>query len=117
MGASSVGVDVETIANPCFLNSTFLQRNYTKQERDECGTASRSYAGLWAGKEAVVKVLGNAGATLKSAGAPLQDVELHRADDGSVSVTLHGYAAEEAARVGINTLKVSLSYTDDLAVA
>jgi len=32
-GASSVGVDVEDISNPCFLNSTFLERNYTAQER------------------------------------------------------------------------------------
>merc|ERR1719298_145860 len=61
-------VDVKPISNQCFTNETFLARNYTKQERTECGTTARSYAGLWGGKEAVVKVLGNAGAKLKSAG-------------------------------------------------
>merc|ERR1719253_263084 len=114
---SSVGVDVETISNPCFTNADFLERNYTEQERIECGNTTRSYAGLWAGKEAVVKVLGNAGAKLKSAGASLQDVELQRAADGTVSVKLHGYAAEEAARLGLESFRISLSYTDDLAVA
>jgi phosphopantetheine--protein transferase-like protein len=94
-GASFVGVDVEPISNQCFTNETFLARNYTKQERTECGTTARSYAGLWAGKEAVVKVLGNAGAKLKSAGASLEDVELSRASDGTVSVKLNGYASEE----------------------
>jgi len=116
-GASFVGVDVEPISNQCFVNETFLERNYTKKERAECGTTARSYAGLWAGKEAVVKVLGNAGAKLKSAGASLEDVELSRASDGTVSVKLHGYAAEEAARVGVSNLKVSLSYADNMALA
>jgi phosphopantetheine--protein transferase-like protein len=115
--SSSVGVDVESVSNPCFVNSSFLERNYTQQERADCGTTTRSYAGLWAGKEAVVKALGNSGATLKSAGASLQEVELARAEDGTVSVKLHGYAAQEAARVGIQSFKVSLSYADDLAVA
>jgi fatty acid synthase subunit alpha len=116
-GASFVGVDVEPISNQCFVNETFLERNYTKKERQECGKTARSYAGLWAGKEAVVKVLGNAGAKLKSAGASLEDVELSRASDGTVSVKLNGYAAEEAARVGVSNLKVSLSYADNLALA
>lgn len=116
-GASNVGIDVETIDNPCFSSSTFLERNYTAQERDECGVAARSYAGLWAGKEAVVKLLGNSGAKLKSAGASLQDIELKRAEDGTVSVNLHAYAAEEAARLGIGRVNISLSYTDTLALA
>jgi fatty acid synthase subunit beta len=116
-GASSVGVDVEDISNPCFVNSTFLERNYTEQERADCGTTARSYAGLWAGKEAVVKVLGNSGAKLKSAGSSLQEIELTRAEDGTVSVKFHGYAAEEAARVGVSVVNISLSYADNLAVA
>jgi fatty acid synthase subunit beta len=115
--SSSVGVDVESVSNPCFVNSTFIERNYTQQERSDCGSTTRSYAGLWAGKEAVVKALGNSGAQLKSAGSSLQEIELTRAPDGTVSVKLHGYAAAEANRVGIQNLKVSLSYADDLAVA
>merc|ERR1711865_849715 len=113
----NVGVDVESVSNPCFLNEVFLERNFTKQERDQCGTSIRSYAGLWAGKEAVVKVVGNSGAKLKSAGAALQEIELKRGEDGAVSVELHGYASTQAASVGMTRFTVSLTYSDDHAVA
>jgi len=115
-GASKVGVDVESISNLCFLKQSFVDRNYTEQEKEQCGTTIRSFAGLWAGKEAVAKVLGNSGVNLKSAGASLRDIELTRSD-GIVSVQLHGYAADEARRVGVGNVKVSLSYTESIAVA
>jgi len=113
----SVGVDVEPIANPAFGKDTFLDRNYTQKEQDACARSDRSLAGLWAGKEAVVKALGNAGARLRSAGAPLADVELERQADGGVHVHLHGDAATEASRIGVEKVFVSLSYADGLAVA
>merc|ERR1711881_39225 len=113
----SVGVDVEPIANPAFGKDTFLDRNYTQKERDSCAGSDRSLAGLWAGKEAVVKALGNAGACLKSADAPLAEIELERQADGAVLVHLHGAAAEEASRIGVDSVMVSLSYADGLAVA
>lgn len=115
--SSSVGVDVESVTNPCFSKESFLERNYTDRERMDCGSVSRSFAGLWAGKEAVVKVLGNAGAQLKSAGSSLRDIELIRSEEGSVTCQFHGFAAEEAARVGVHTVVLSLSYADNLAVA
>jgi len=115
--SSSVGVDVESVTNPCFSKETFLERNYTERERLNCGSVSRSFAGLWAGKEAVVKVLGNAGAQLKSAGSSLRDIELIRTEKGSVTCQFHGFAAEEAARVGVHTVVLSISYADNLAVA
>jgi fatty acid synthase subunit alpha len=120
LGASagrSVGVDVEPIANPAFGKETFLDRNYTQMERDACAGSDRSLAGLWAGKEAVVKALGNAGAHLKAADAPLAEVELERQADGAVHVHLHADAAKEASRVGVDKVMVSLSYADGLAVA
>jgi fatty acid synthase subunit beta len=113
----SVGVDVEPIANPAFGKETFLDRNYTQKERDACAGSDRGLAGLWAGKEAVVKALGNAGASLRSADAPLAEVELERQADGAVHVHLHGEAAREASRVGVDKVMVSLSYADGLAVA
>jgi len=115
--SSSVGIDVEPITNPCFSKESFLERNYTERERASCGSSSRSFAGLWAGKEAVVKVLGNAGARLKSAGSSLQDLELLRNDDGTIVCQFHGAAAQEAERVGVNNVMISLSYANDLAVA
>jgi len=113
----SVGVDVEPIANPAFGKDTFLERNYTQKEREACVGSERALAGLWAGKEAVVKALGNAGASLRSADAPLAEVELERQADGAVHVHLHGSAAQEASRVGVDKVMVSLSYADGLAVA
>jgi fatty acid synthase subunit beta len=113
----SVGVDVEPVSNPAFGKETFLDRNYTQKERDACVGSERSFAGLWAGKEAVVKALGNAGASLRSADAPLAEVELERQVDGSVQVHLHGDAAKEASRIGVDKVTVSLSYADGLAVA
>merc|ERR1712216_1024516 len=82
----SVGVDVEPVSNPAFGKETFLDRNYTQKERDACAGSDRGLAGLWAGKEAVVKALGNAGASLRSADAPLAEVELERQADGVVHV-------------------------------
>jgi len=116
---SSVGVDVESVTNPCFSKESFLERNYTKREVESCGqdSGSRGFAGLWAGKEAVVKLLGNAGATLKSAGSAMHEVELLRSEAGTVVCHFHGFAAEEAARVGVQEVMVSLSYADDMAVA
>jgi len=64
-----------------------------------------------------VKVLGNAGAQLKSAGSALQDVELLRNEDGTVTCQFHGTAADEAARIGVGDVMISLSYADNLAVA
>jgi fatty acid synthase subunit beta len=113
----SVGVDVEPVSNPAFGKETFLDRNYTQKEREACVGSERSFAGLWAGKEAVVKALGNAGASLRSADAPLAEVELERQADGSVYVHLHGDAAKEASRIGVDKVTVSLSYADGLAVA
>ena len=55
------------------------------------------------GRSIPEKVLGNSGAKLKSAGSSLQEIELIRAEDGTISVKLSGYAKEEAARVGIST--------------
>jgi len=112
-----VGVDVETVTNPCFTKPSFIERNYTNKEQEQCAGASRSFAGRWAGKEAVVKALGNSGARLKGAGAALQEIELLTNDDGTISVKLHGYAASEAQRVGIARVQVSLSYAENLAVA
>ena len=72
----SVGVDVESTTNPCFAKESFIERNYTATEREQCQGASRSFAGTWAGKEAVLKVLGNSGARLVGAGAALKDIEV-----------------------------------------
>jgi len=42
---------------------------------------------------------------------------LERQTDGAVHVHLHGDAAKEASRVGVDKVMVSLSYADGLAVA
>eukprot|EP00928_Gymnodinium_smaydae_P066432 TRINITY_DN4943_c0_g1_i9.p1 TRINITY_DN4943_c0_g1~~TRINITY_DN4943_c0_g1_i9.p1 ORF type:complete len:3436 (-),score=625.04 TRINITY_DN4943_c0_g1_i9:83-9400(-) len=123
---SGVGVDVERFDLPCFGNETFLARNFTPEELRDCelrsaqtGHARRPLCGLWAGKEAVLKALGNAaGGGLRGGGAAIRDVVLRRpAGDGPVAVELNGEAAALAKAAGISSVSVTLSYTEELAVA
>ncbi|KAL5358622.1 thiolase-like protein [Aspergillus floccosus] len=73
---TSVGVDVEEIASINISNETFLERNFTRAERDYCQNAVNphaSYAGRWCAKEAVFKSLQTASA---GAGAAMHDIEI-----------------------------------------
>lgn len=79
--STSVGVDVEEIASVNINNEVFLERNFTRAERDYCQNAANphaSYAGRWCAKEAVFKSLQTASA---GAGAAMHDIEIV-SDDG-----------------------------------
>eukprot|EP00928_Gymnodinium_smaydae_P035017 TRINITY_DN24706_c0_g1_i2.p1 TRINITY_DN24706_c0_g1~~TRINITY_DN24706_c0_g1_i2.p1 ORF type:complete len:417 (-),score=83.31 TRINITY_DN24706_c0_g1_i2:330-1436(-) len=131
---SGVGIDVERFDLPCFGSDTFLSRNFTSEEREDCrrralqtGRADgrRPLAGLWAGKEAVLKALGNAaggglrgGGGVAGASASAADVVLRRpAGEGPVAVELRASAAALAKAAGVQSVSLTLSYTDELAVA
>ena len=117
----SLGTDLTQIAR---LESAYerrgermLARLFTEAERAYCDrrTASRftHYAGRFAVKEAVMKVLGTGWAE----GVGFQQVEVVRDERGKPGVELTGEAAERAGRLGIQTLHLSLSHTADHAVA
>ncbi|KAI9893730.1 MAG: 3-oxoacyl-[acyl-carrier-protein] synthase [Vezdaea aestivalis] len=116
-GSSKVGVDVEDVNAININNDTFIQRNFTEQERLYCANAASpqaSFAGRWSAKEAVFKSLGVAG---KGAGAPLSDIEILNDDKGAPQVTLHGAAATAATKAGLKGVEVSISHSDAQAVA
>ncbi|KAA8909923.1 hypothetical protein TRICI_004308 [Trichomonascus ciferrii] len=113
----NVGVDVESVSAVNIDNATFVERNFTQQERDYCFAApdpQASFAGTWSAKEAVFKSLGVAS---KGAGAELQSIEIVRNAKGAPEVVLHGDAKSAAASKGVKNVKVSISHNDLQAIA
>jgi fatty acid synthase subunit alpha len=131
---TKVGVDVEAISAINIDNDTFLERNFTETEIAYCqkaGSPQASFAGKWSAKEAVFKTLGVKG---KGAGAALKDIEIINDETGAPTVKvciffrtwhesvanlsqLHGFAQEEAKRVGVKSVNVSISHSDEQTIA
>ncbi|KAF2445148.1 hypothetical protein P171DRAFT_359339 [Karstenula rhodostoma CBS 690.94] len=114
---TKVGVDVERIDAINIENDTFLERNFTAQEIAYCQKAASpqsSFAGKWSAKEAVFKSLGVKG---QGAGAALKDIEIVNDENGAPTVQLSGTAQQEAKRVGMKKVTISISHSDDQAVA
>ncbi|KAF2027414.1 hypothetical protein EK21DRAFT_114904 [Setomelanomma holmii] len=114
---TKVGVDVETLNALNIENDTFLERNFTEKEIAYCQKATNpqaSFTGKWSAKEAVFKSLGVKG---KGAGAALKDIEIVNDETGAPQVQLHGHAQEEADRVGVTKISISISHSDEQAVS
>ncbi|KAJ4305319.1 beta subunit of fatty acid synthetase [Kalmusia sp. IMI 367209] len=114
---TKVGVDVERIDAINIENDTFLERNFTPQEIAYCQKAASpqsSFAGKWSAKEAVFKSLGVKG---QGAGAALKDIEIVNDENGAPAVKLSGNAQQEAKRVGMKKVTISISHSDEQAVA
>ncbi|KAJ4349858.1 beta subunit of fatty acid synthetase [Didymosphaeria variabile] len=114
---TKIGVDVERIDAINIENDTFLERNFTAQEMAYCHKAASpqsSFAGKWSAKEAVFKSLGVKG---QGAGAALKDIEIVNDENGAPTVQLSGAAQQEAKRVGMKKVTISISHSDDQAVA
>lgn len=94
----------------------FLERVFTPAEREYAESSRRRdehLAGRFAAKEAVLKALG----TGWSAGIAWTDVEVTRGDAGEPGIRLAGKAKEIADRLGIGRWVLSLSHTEQYAVA
>lgn len=94
----------------------FLERVYTEREREYCTprkAAAQHFAGRWAAKEAVLKVLG----TGWSRGIQWTDVEVVNAMGGKPRIELHGKALEVAQELGIEEVLISISHCKSHAVA
>src|SRR3990170_461594 len=72
----------------------------------------QNYAGRWAAKESVSKVLG-----LGVRGVGWRDIEILRLPTGAPSVQLHGRAKTRAEQLGMGRIAVSISHEGDYAVA
>jgi len=94
----------------------FLRRMFTEGERRYCdGKANRveRYAARFAAKEAAMKALG----TGWNYGVAFRDVEICREPGGRPTIAFHGKAAQFAARLGTTRISLSLSHTEDYAIA
>jgi len=94
----------------------FLERVFTPEEIRYCESkANRAerYAGRFAAKEAAMKAIG----TGWSRGIRWQDIEVTRAPGGRPTVAFHGKAAEFFHRLGAARTQLSITHTQQLAMA
>jgi holo-[acyl-carrier protein] synthase len=90
----------------------FSNRVLTASERRYVRSRPETFAGRWAAKEAVSKVLG-----LGVRGIGWRDIEIERMPTGQPAVRLHGRAAARAEQLGMVRIAVSITHEADYAVA
>jgi len=113
---SSIGIDIIEIQR---IDSAikrwggrFLGRIYTQTELDLCGGRTSSLAARFAAKEAVMKVLGTG-----AKGVGWREIEILADSAGKPLIKLHGQAQVKAKELNLNELSVSLSDTEQYAIA
>lgn len=120
MRIAGIGVDVVEIqrieAAVARHGRKFLERIFTAAELEYCGAMTRPfacYAARFAAKEAVSKAFGT------GIGPDLGwlDIEIRRKASGEPFVCLDGVGAAFAARNGIREVLLSLSHSENYAVA
>ena len=90
----------------------FSRRVLTTREQRYVRNRPETFAGRWAAKEAVSKVLG-----LGVRGIGWRDIEIERLPTGQPAVRLHGRAARRAEQLGMARIALSISHEADYAVA
>ena len=99
------------------VGTRFRARVFTEAEQAYCEARGRgrieSYAARFAAKEAAMKVLGTGWGN----GVGFRDVEVVRDDDAAPRLVLHGGAARIARRQRIGRWHVSLTHTQETALA
>jgi holo-[acyl-carrier protein] synthase len=94
----------------------FLQRIYTVGEMRYCDSKTNRmerYAARFAAKEAAMKALG----TGWSHGVRWRDCEVTRLPGGRPTMVFHGKAGEIAAKLGVKNAALSISHTEEQAIA
>ena len=94
----------------------FLDRIFTADERAYCDrrkARSAHYAGRYAVKEAVMKVLGTGWAR----GVRWIDIEVQRAPGAAPELRLHGVSAEIARARGIERIHITITHDAGVAAA
>jgi len=95
---------------------TFLTRVFTAREIQYCSTrraAYQHYAGRWAAKEAVLKVLGTGWAK----GIQWTDIEVVNETSGAPTIRMVNKASDIAANLGIREVQISISHCRAYATA
>ena len=94
----------------------FLQRVFTEGEMRYCDSKANRverYAARFAAKEAAMKALG----TGWNHGVRWRDCEVVRKPGGRPTIQFHGKADEFAARLGVKNAALSISHTQEQAIA
>lgn len=94
----------------------FLQRIFTDGEIRYCDSKANRierYAARFAAKEAAMKALG----TGWNHGVRWRDIEVARKPGSRPTIIFHGKAAEFASRLGAAHVALSLSHTEEQAIA
>jgi len=115
-----IGVDITEVPR---IRSTierrgevFLRRIYTPGEISYCERFKNKYeryAGRFAVKEAAMKALG----TGWSCGVRWVDLEVIREKSGRPTLAIRGEAGKIAARLGVKNIAVSITHTEEQAMA
>ena len=95
---------------------SFLNRIYTEEEIRYCQKrkhCNEAFAGRWAAKEAIMKVLG----TGFVRGIGWQDIEVLAEKNGKPYVKMQGGAGEHARRIGIDEVLITISHCSTYATA
>jgi holo-[acyl-carrier protein] synthase len=115
-GTTELGIDIikvdrirDALAR---FGPRFSRRVLTSSEAAYVRERPESFAGRWAAKEAVSKVLG-----LGVRGVGWRDIEIGRLPTGQPAVRLHGRARARAEQLGMERVAVSISHERDYAVA
>ena len=115
-GTTELGIDIikiERIAAALKrFGDRFPRRVLTDAEQRYVRNRPQNFAGRWAAKEAVSKVLG-----LGVRGVGWRDIEIARLPTGQPQVRLHGRAKARAEQLGMARVAVSISHEGDYAVA
>jgi holo-[acyl-carrier protein] synthase len=115
-GTTELGIDiikVERIRTAIErFGERFARRVLTERERRYVRNRPETFAGRWAAKEAVSKVLG-----LGVRGIGWKDIEIERMPTGQPAVRLYGRAAERAEQLGMGRIAISITHESDYAVA
>jgi len=94
------------------FGARFSKRVLTPREQRYVRDRPETFAGRWAAKEAVSKVLG-----LGVRGIGWKEIEIERLPTGQPSVRLHGRAEARSRQLGMVRIAVSISHEADYAVA
>ena len=115
-GTTELGIDIIKVdrirAAIERFGDRFWRRVLTDGEHRYVRNRPENFAGRWAAKEAVSKVLG-----LGVRGVGWRDIEIVRLPTGAPSVQLRGRAAVRAEQLGMGRIAVSISHEGDYAVA
>jgi holo-[acyl-carrier protein] synthase len=116
VGTTELGIDIIKVdrirASIERFGERFAKRVLTVGEQRYVRMRPETFAGRWAAKEAVSKVLG-----LGVRGIGWRDIEVERLPTGQPSVRLHGRAAARAEQLGMDRIALSITHESDYAVA